>query len=48
MYRLMELNGVLGLSSTGIATRLSHQRLEGFRKHPLILGDWIYYDIQKP
>jgi hypothetical protein len=27
---------------------LSHQRLEGFRKHPLILGDWIYYDIQKP
>ena len=47
MYRLMELNGVLGLSSTGIATRLSHQRLEGFRKHPLILGDWIYYDIQK-
>jgi hypothetical protein len=48
MYRLMEVNGVLGLSSTGIATRLSHQRLEGFRKHPLILGDWIYYDIQKP
>ena len=48
MYRLMEVNGVLGLSSTGIATRLSHQRVEGFRKHPLILGDWIYYDIQKP
>ena len=48
MYRLMEVNGVLGLSSTGIATRLSHQRLEGYRKHPLILGDWIYYDIQKP
>jgi oligopeptide transport system substrate-binding protein len=48
MYRLMEVNGVLGLSSTGIATRLSHQRLEGYRKHPLLLGDWIYYDIQKP
>ena len=48
MYRLMEVNGVLGLSSTGIATRLSHQRVEGFRKHPLILGDWIYFDIQKP
>ena len=48
MYRLMEVNGVVGLSSTGIATRLSHQRVEGFRKHPLILGDWIYYDIQKP
>jgi oligopeptide transport system substrate-binding protein len=48
MYRIMEVNGVLGLSSTGIATRLSHQRLEGYRKHPLILGDWIYYDIQKP
>lgn len=47
MYRLMEVNGVLGLSSTGIATRLSHQRLEGYRKHPLLLGDWIYYDIQK-
>ena len=48
LYRLMEVNGVLGLSSTGIATRLSHQRVEGYRKHPLILGDWIYYDIQKP
>lgn len=48
LYRLMEVNGVLGLSSTGIATRLSHQRIEGYRKHPLILGDWIYYDIQKP
>jgi len=48
MYRLMEVNGVLGLSSTGIATRLSHQRLEVFRKHPLILGHWIYYDIQNP
>ena len=48
LYRLMEVNGVLGLSSTGIATRLSHQHIEGYRKHPLILGDWIYYDIQKP
>ena len=48
LYRLMEVYGVLGLSSTGIATRLSHQHIEGYRKHPLILGDWIYYDIQKP
>ena len=48
MYRLMEVNGVLGLSSTSIATRLSHQHVEGYRKHPLLLGDWIYYDIQKP
>ena len=48
MYRIMEVNGVLGLSSTGIATRISHSRVEGYRKHPLILGDWIYYDIQKP
>ena len=48
MYRIMEVNGVLGLSSTGIATRISHSHLEGYRKHPLILGDWIYYDIQKP
>jgi hypothetical protein len=48
MYRLMEVNGALGLSSTSVSTRLSHHRIEGFRKHPLILGDWIYYDIQKP
>ena len=48
MYRLMEVNGVLGLSSTSIATRLSHRHVEGYRKHPLLLGDWIYYDIQKP
>jgi hypothetical protein len=48
MYRLMEVNGVLGLSSTSIATRLSHQKVEGYRKHPLMLGDWIFYDIQKP
>jgi hypothetical protein len=48
MYRLMEVNGVLGLSSTSIATRLSHQKVEGYRKHPLLLGEWIFYDIQKP
>jgi ABC-type transport system substrate-binding protein len=48
LYRLMEVNGVLGLSSTAIATRLSHQRVEGYRKHPLILGEWIYYDIRQP
>jgi ABC-type transport system substrate-binding protein len=48
MYRLMEVNGVLGLSSTSIATRLSHRHVEGYRKHPLLLGDWIYYDTQKP
>ncbi len=48
MYRLMEVNGALGLSSTSVSTRLSHHRVEGYRKHPLILVDWIYYDIQKP
>ncbi len=48
LYRLMEVNGVLGLSSTAIATRLSHQRVEGYRKHPLIFGEWIYYDIRQP
>lgn len=48
MYRLMEVYGVLGLSSTSIATRLYHPWIEGFRKHPLLLSDFHLMDIRKP
>ncbi|NCX62297.1 MAG: heme-binding protein, partial [Betaproteobacteria bacterium] len=48
MYRLMEVYGVLGLSSTSIATRLHHPWVEGYRKHPLLLSDFHLMDIRKP
>lgn len=47
MYRLMEVYGVLGLSSTSIATRLHHPWVEGYRKHPLLLSDFHLMDIRK-
>ena len=46
MYRLMEVYGVLGLSSTSIATRLHHPWVEGYRKHPLLLSDFHLMDIR--
>lgn len=47
LYRLMEVYGVLGLSSTSIATRLHHPWVEGYRKHPLLLSDFHLMDIRK-
>ena len=47
MYRLMEVYGVLGLNVTTLATRLHHARVEGYRKHPLLLTDWLYMDVKK-
>jgi len=47
LYRLMEVYGALGLSSTSIATRLHHPWVEGYRKHPLMLSDFHLMDIRK-
>lgn len=47
LYRLMEVYGVLSLSSSSVATRAHHARVHGFRKHPLLLSDWMYLDVEK-
>lgn len=47
LYRLMEVYGVMGLSSTAITTRLNQPWVVGSRKHPLVMADFMYFDIQK-
>jgi hypothetical protein len=46
LYRIMEVYGALGLSSTRISTRLSQPHVEGFRQHPLVTNGWQFMDIR--
>jgi ABC-type transport system substrate-binding protein len=46
LYRIMEVYGVLGLSSTRIRTRLSHTHVDGYRAHPLVTNGWQFMDIR--
>ena len=46
LYRIMEVYGVLGLSSTRIRTRLSHAHVDGYRAHPLVTNGWQFMDIR--
>jgi ABC-type transport system substrate-binding protein len=45
LYRIMEVYGVLGLSSTRIRTRLSQTYVDGYRAHPLVTNGWQFMDI---
>lgn len=45
LYRIMEVYGVLGLSSTRIRTRLSQAHVEGYRAHPQVTNGWRFMDI---
>lgn len=45
LYRIMEVYGVLGLSSTRIRTRLSQPYVEGYRAHPQVTNGWRFMDI---
>ena len=46
LYRIMEVYGALGLSSTRISTRLGHAHVEGYRQHPLVSNGWKFMDIR--
>ena len=46
LYRIMEVYGVLGLSSTRIRTRLSQNHIDGYRAHPLVTNGWKFMDIR--
>ena len=46
LYRIMEVYGVLGLSSTRIRTRLSQAHIDGYRAHPLVSNGWQFMDIR--
>ena len=46
LYRIMEVYGALGLSSTRISTRLGHAHVEGYRQHPLVNNGWKFMDIR--
>ena len=46
LYRIMEVYGALGLSSTRISTRLGHAHVEGYRQHPLVTNGWKFMDIR--
>ncbi|MFM1859289.1 MAG: Periplasmic dipeptide transport protein precursor [Pseudomonadota bacterium] len=47
LYRLMEVYGVMSLSSTALTTRLNQPWVVGSRKHPIVTADFMYFDIQK-
>jgi ABC-type transport system substrate-binding protein len=47
MYRQLEIDGVEALETNRIRSWLLQPWVLGFKKHPVVNGDWMYLDIEK-
>jgi ABC-type transport system substrate-binding protein len=47
MYRQLEIDGVEALETNRIRSWLLQPWVQGFKKHPVVNGDWMYLDIEK-
>jgi oligopeptide transport system substrate-binding protein len=45
LWRMVEVNGVIKLHDTRVRNMLVQPAVIGYRKHPILLADWIYIDV---
>jgi oligopeptide transport system substrate-binding protein len=45
LWRMVEVNGVMKLHDSRVRNMLVQPAVIGYRKHPILLADWIYADI---
>jgi ABC-type transport system substrate-binding protein len=45
LWRMVEVNGVMRLHDTHVRNMLVQPAVIGYRKHPILLADWIYVDV---
>jgi peptide/nickel transport system substrate-binding protein len=45
LWRMVEVNGVTKLHDTRVRNMLIQPAVIGYRKHPILLADWIYADV---
>jgi len=45
LWRMVEVNGVMKLHDSRVRNMLVQPAVVGYRKHPILLADWIYADI---
>jgi oligopeptide transport system substrate-binding protein len=45
LWRMVEVNGVVKLHDSRVRNMLVQPAVVGYRKHPILLADWIYVDI---
>ncbi len=45
LWRMVEVNGVTKLHDTRVRNMLVQPAVIGYRKHPILLADWIYADV---
>jgi ABC-type transport system substrate-binding protein len=45
LWRMVEVNGVMKLHDSRVRNMLVQPAVIGYRKHPILLADWIYVDV---
>jgi oligopeptide transport system substrate-binding protein len=45
LWRMVEVNGVMKLHDSRVRNMLVQPAVVGYRKHPILLADWIYADM---
>ena len=45
LWRMVEVNGAIKLHDTRLRNMLVQPAVIGYRKHPILLADWIYADV---
>ncbi len=45
LWRMVEVNGVMKLHDSRVRNMLVQPAVVGYRKHPILLADWIYVDV---
>jgi len=45
LWRMVEVNGVVKMHDTRLRNMLVQPRIIGYKKHPILLAEFIYFDI---
>ncbi len=45
LWRMVEVNGVVKLHDTRFRNMLVQPQVIGYKKHPILLAEWMYFDI---
>ena len=45
LWRMVEINGVVKLHDTRYRNMLVQPQVVGYKKHPILLAEWVYFDI---
>ena len=46
LARLMEVNGLWAMDISRYRNMLMQPRVSGFKKHPIMHVEWMYFDIE--